>query len=774
MSKEEKEDFIKDNNTFNPVETILPGESSDKLTNTAAKELAAKIIADQKRKKELEEQSGKAFTEAALSEFTLGGSDQLFKKLGLATSRELRERRETAAGTAGTVLGFGGSLLVPGGAGKLATRAGKFARKATEKALKEGAEGAAARRLLKDVTARGVEGAVEATPFSVGQLVKEDALGTADFNADNLMASVGAGAFIGGGVGSFIGGAKALAPLASKSQVVKKAEALFDRKNSALEVVGISTPAQKAYIKNKHPLVYNNIEDYLVKDLNMMALGDIKDLIKANDSVLATSGKSLGKIYKQGDEFLNSNNLTFTPTNSYLGSTLADFADSASSTLKGSGVGRQYFRELRSFSKDMRNLAKEEGSTSLNRMWELKKLYGNKLEALRDSADNPMREVMRKAVNTLREEIENTVSRIEAADAEGILGAALAELKQSNKRYSIAKTMKPYLDKADFKQQSFVSTKDIITAGAGGILTGDPAIAIGLSAAKRLVESDIRRKIIVLGAANDSLRAAQKAVNKSMQNFASGAKKAATAASTKALASSNFSNKIEEGKKPKKPKDRKEAYNNLRENIEKATTDPDFLARRMMISTSHLRNTMPKTSEFIEDRVLRAVNFLNSKLPVNQNLGRYPHMKREFEPSSFELARFERYLQVIESPLSILEDLESRSLTRDHVEAMAAVYPNLYERMRNQAMEVAADPKTNLGYDQRIQLGILMEFDSDPSMEPMRVQGLQANFGQEQEVQAQAEMQEGAVKPTVGGLKEVQFAERQKTSRLGSLIRRQG
>jgi hypothetical protein len=782
MKEDKKEKSISEQiNDSIRTNTLVESQESENLIDATADDLAARAAADIKKQEELDEQSGQAFLEAALSELSFGASDQALKKAGLATSQELRERRETGAGTAGTVTGLVGGLLIPGGVGKVAgaglksaTKAGKFAEKVTAKALAKGAENSAVRRMAKDIVSKGVGGAVEAVPYAGGQLIREDALGTADFNADNLMASVGAGAFIGGGIGSLIGGVKALAPLASKSTAAKKAASLADENVAAAELVGYNTPNKINNLKNKFPLVFKNLANYLRNDLKIGAFTKADDLLEANESILRRSGKALEKIFKKADDFVESKALNVNPTYQSVGIKLKSIADSISDKLKGSGVMGEELKQLRKFAREMAQLAQTQGNIPLARLQQLRKNFDDALYGKYQNPKNPMNQLLREARGTLRKEIDDVLGRIDAADAEGALGGLLTELKKNNLQYHIAATIKDTLDKKALKGDTFIGLKDAVLGGFGGVLTGDPGIAIGISAARRLAESDFRRRMIVMAAANDSLRAAQKAVNKSMQNFASGARKVAVAASTKALASSNFANKIELGKKPKKPKDRKEAYNNLRENIDRAVSDPDFLARRMMVSNSHIKAAMPETAAFIEDRVLRAVNFLNSKLPVNQNVGRYPHMKREFEPSSFELARFERYLQVIENPLSILEDLESRSLTRDHVEAMAAVYPNLYERMRDKAMEVAADPKTNLGYDQRIQLGILMEFDSDPSLEPMRVRGLQANFGQEQDIQAEAEMQEGAVKPTVGGLKEVQFAERQKTSRMGNLIRRQG
>lgn len=176
---------------------------------------------DEVLKKQAEGQKTQAFLEGAASQLTLGTSDLALREAGV---EGLKERRDTAMGTAGEVLGFGAGLFGPGLLDKAAggaakgiaahavegalapmtglMKAGDAVEVAARKALEGTIENQAAARALAAAAGRGVEGAA----FGAGNALSEEALGDPDANAQSYLAAAGAGALLGFVAGGVAGG----------------------------------------------------------------------------------------------------------------------------------------------------------------------------------------------------------------------------------------------------------------------------------------------------------------------------------------------------------------------------------------------------------------------------------------------------------------------------------------------------------------------------------------------------------------------------------------
>ena len=139
-----------------------------------------------------------------------------------------------------------------------------------------------------------------------------------------------------------------------------------------------------------------------------------------------------------------------------------------------------------------------------------------------------------------------------------------------------------------------------------------------------------------------------------------------------------------------------------------------------------------------------------------------PGMKpREYVPSSMELAKFERYMQVVEAPLTVLHELEQGTLTREHIEALQKVYPSMYDFIRtNMIHQMEDNGAVEMSYTKRIQAGMLLDIISDSSLLGMNIAALQENF-------TVTEKSEGGntpiVKATQGGAENIDKASRTQT-----------
>lgn len=137
----------------------------------------------------------------------------------------------------------------------------------------------------------------------------------------------------------------------------------------------------------------------------------------------------------------------------------------------------------------------------------------------------------------------------------------------------------------------------------------------------------------------------------------------------------------------------------------------------------HLTMQMQMTS-------MRASEFLKSKLPVPEKSSRpslTPHLDEE-HISPTEMAKFARYAAVVEAPLSVLEDLEHRTLTGEAVETLQVVYPKVLEDIRKQVLDELAVREAPLPYQDRMQLGMLLGAPGDGTLTPEFVSAVQAAY----------------------------------------------
>ena len=78
-----------------------------------------------------------------------------------------------------------------------------------------------------------------------------------------------------------------------------------------------------------------------------------------------------------------------------------------------------------------------------------------------------------------------------------------------------------------------------------------------------------------------------------------------------------------------------------------------------------------------------------------------------FKPSQAELSAFSRRLEVAENPVSVLAHVRGGTLTPEHLEALAAIYPSLGAEMRSQLMEkVASEIAGGKAIPYRTRLGV--------------------------------------------------------------------
>jgi len=96
--------------------------------------------------------------------------------------------------------------------------------------------------------------------------------------------------------------------------------------------------------------------------------------------------------------------------------------------------------------------------------------------------------------------------------------------------------------------------------------------------------------------------------------------------------------------------------------------------------------------------------------------------------SDAELAAWNRRVQAVQDPLSVLKDIESGTVTRDQAEALRVVHPAIYQQIHEKLIQAVANSKVPVPYSQRVMFFTLFDASVDRTLDPAVVQLLQANF----------------------------------------------
>jgi len=171
-------------------------------------------------------------------------------------------------------------------------------------------------------------------------------------------------------------------------------------------------------------------------------------------------------------------------------------------------------------------------------------------------------------------------------------------------------------------------------------------------------------------------------------------------------------------------------YEKLSNVITGAQANPAAVADRVGQSLGPLGDVAPKATAAAITTTLAGLNFLAGKLPPTRadQFSLQPQFETKSRASDAEISQFMRYAQAIDDPLIVLREAKAGTLSRAHVEAVKAVYPGLYDEIRANVMRSLVVSKKELGYQQRIQLGILLDIPTDKTLSPDFLRAIQATY----------------------------------------------
>lgn len=187
-------------------------------------------------------------------------------------------------------------------------------------------------------------------------------------------------------------------------------------------------------------------------------------------------------------------------------------------------------------------------------------------------------------------------------------------------------------------------------------------------------------------------------------------------------------------------------YDKKVKKIQQYANNPQDFMDHLAQTTEPLHGAAPDIAQGINNSMVRAVQFLASKLP--QPVNELP-LSPKWEASPMQKRKFLRYYGAVENPISVLAEVKNGSLGNETMEALAAVHPDLLQEMQQKVMEnIHPEKAKNLNFGTKVALSKFLGTPVDASLLPQVIASNQMAF-------AAPQPQQGGGKTTQGGLKKL-------------------
>jgi hypothetical protein len=335
--------------------------------------------------------------------------------------------------------------------------------------------------------------------------------------------------------------------------------------------------------------------------------------------------------------------------------------------------------------------------------------------------------------------------------AESLGDGFVSKWKQANRTYQAADMIAKMTEKGagrDLANRSIGLSEQLgglggsgLGASIGGAIAGPLGAAagsvvggVGSALAQRLVKqygdqvvaSALRRAILTGGdlttVAGSLL---EEHMGKAVVSYLRGTAKQAAAAGERVAKSTAFlaDQANERAKEAKQPVDKRFAA--VRDVVLAAKA---ALPQQQQQLAHQIGATNPQVAQQALATQQRAVDYLASKVPAApQSMNTLqPHLDKSAPPPA-EMAKFLRAVRAVEDPSSVLDSLQKGDITPEQVDALKAVYPEMYAELQKQIVsEVAALGDKKVPYAKAQALSELFGVPLHPAMRPEFIAAQQA------------------------------------------------
>lgn len=168
-------------------------------------------------------------------------------------------------------------------------------------------------------------------------------------------------------------------------------------------------------------------------------------------------------------------------------------------------------------------------------------------------------------------------------------------------------------------------------------------------------------------------------------------------------------------------RDPKEEYERDLKNITELSSNMETTKKKIRIENQELFDNAPEIGEAILAQSAAAINFLAQKLPQNPD----PQSGYEWSPSTYEMAKYERYKLAATNVQSILDHFAQSYLSSEEIEVLRYIYPQIYSLLKNQVInnwgKVKMTPEKSSFFKQVFGIGSAQDsmiYNSDPNRAP--------------------------------------------------------
>lgn len=155
-----------------------------------------------------------------------------------------------------------------------------------------------------------------------------------------------------------------------------------------------------------------------------------------------------------------------------------------------------------------------------------------------------------------------------------------------------------------------------------------------------------------------------------------------------------------------------------RKSYELVQSNPEALIQKYLDNNKVLSEVAPQTANALQQRIIAGVQFLQSKTPHRDQ----SYIGEKLEPSRTEIMKFNDYVEAVERPQVIYEQLKDGYINPNTLETLRVVYPKTYASIQ---AEVLAKMPKSLTRAQKIQLQPLLGARVTPAMDYKNLMVLQ-------------------------------------------------
>ena len=371
-------------------------------------------------------------------------------------------------------------------------------------------------------------------------------------------------------------------------------------------------------------------------------------------------------------------------------------------------------------------------NTSLEYLQKEKSKFGEKVGDWDNPGNKLDNEFNRGMVEYYNKKIEQALQRSSIPDALGIYktfnetSSSIIDLKGKIKD-------KALLDKTTGKAiwEKLLNTGLWAVVRKMGLGFTGPIIGKGVNSVSDAISSvfkkepgiGVKYREAILETLDDSQKAVETLHDETVSQFFTNSSK--TLKSVSSRGSKSFLSTVGDGTKA-------ENYETFRDQLVEAIDDPERLATDVAEQTQVVSTVFPELGNEIASRNTQTMVFLYQRLIKETPSGNILE-SNHFIPNDEQLSKFEKYTTALE-PSRIYQAYADNLISREHVEVLDELYPQIKKDLINSTLENIAKGKKLKSYNQKLAFSTLLGLPYETTMQPRKVANFQMTFAEQHQI----------------------------------------